>query len=434
MDDPTHAFLSLNKATLVEKFVEILLEKTYSTQRKFVEIDYRIKEDFLSEIAHEMFVLESDRLTVDDFKRKARDYFGKLGFSNIDAFTDYLVTQGALSIADGSIAFRFRAFREYFLAKYAIENSEFYQRIISENDYVKLYHEIDYLTGLQRKNRDIIEALVSNALRLWTEIHGEDSVDASLDLLRTLLSDVSVFDEDAPDAPEDLGVTKQETDVDLSTLISVLEQEQQSLDSKLIDMILGFITVHYDETRNKLEYLTSLSAIAVRNCELIRDTEFRRSSLVQVIQLFLTEMREWMVSFTKWVDELAVQDPSSFLALCKRSPNTGQRSLPEPGTPEYDSLVIDFRNSNKLLMLIAYLHQLSVVIGNPKHRVEIRSICGDPLVHPAVRVACAGMYSTMRLPGYMDLFDGIIKDLNHAGDSEFLELLSMIITKVYSRV
>ncbi len=190
-------FVPINKASLLEKFIEILLEKTIPTERDLSGIDYRNNEHFLSYIAYYMVHTNNFKPTSDVFREAAQEYFEGRGLPlpmGVASFIENLISKGIL-IDDGeSIFFRFSCFAEFFIAKYMIEDREFYEHILSEELYLTFSHEIEYMTGLQRNNKDLVELLHDRTKRAYEKFLKELNFEVTLENFDKITTTESIFD------------------------------------------------------------------------------------------------------------------------------------------------------------------------------------------------------------------------------------------------
>lgn len=183
-------FKPINKASLVEKFVEILLDKlTLRESAGFV--DYRVKEDFLAHVAEAMVLEGKYSFTQDEIEVIAAKYLSDIGSTVRPAlFLDYFLRKNVLSFEEGSIAFKLKAFFEFFCAKKMLGDSLFYSRIVSAESMLLFKDEIEFYAGLRRDD------LVLLKLVLEKLVAGHSQLGASVDLkvFDTFTTSFSILD------------------------------------------------------------------------------------------------------------------------------------------------------------------------------------------------------------------------------------------------
>jgi predicted MPP superfamily phosphohydrolase len=169
----------INHAALVERFLNALLEKLHASEGLRDAIDYRIKEHFLAHLSGVMVSRGTYALDRGVIEQIAADYFKAKGFPvRVGEFIQYFIDRGVLVDTHLGITFRYRCFAEYFIARQMIEDPSFRETLISEERYLSFINEIDYFTGIQRNNRDLIEEFESRVEKAL-EDHGFD-VDLTL--------------------------------------------------------------------------------------------------------------------------------------------------------------------------------------------------------------------------------------------------------------
>lgn len=151
-------FRPINQATLIERFVEILLEKQSISDTLRSSFDYRNKEDFLMQFAQRMVHGERYKLSYDEAIGFAREYLSRHGFRGdprevIDSFVDARI----FSYHSELVSFRYRAFLEFFVARKIADDRRFYEFILHEERYLSYVNEIEYFAALRRNDRELLE-------------------------------------------------------------------------------------------------------------------------------------------------------------------------------------------------------------------------------------------------------------------------------------
>ncbi|NJM10040.1 MAG: hypothetical protein HC883_03900 [Bdellovibrionaceae bacterium] len=152
-------FRPVNRAVLIEKFVEVLLDKASLANALRATMDYTNKTDYLSQLAQRMvetgeYVL--DRLVVTQF---TMEYFKHIGIKQApEAWVEYFV-DAKFELREGRISFRYRAFCEFFIAWRMRESSEFRRGLIESERYLAFINEFEYYSGLTRKDVALLSML-----------------------------------------------------------------------------------------------------------------------------------------------------------------------------------------------------------------------------------------------------------------------------------
>lgn len=152
-----------NQAKIVENFMERLLEKLNPEEVFSKSYDFSNKEKFLASLAFEMY--KNNRYYLDEIKfyQFVKDYHTLKGYDIKDSkFNTLFFDKGILVNNNGCIYFRYECLIHYYLAKYCISNDEFFKNeILSENNYLNYLETLNYYTGLNRENPDVLLKIMS---------------------------------------------------------------------------------------------------------------------------------------------------------------------------------------------------------------------------------------------------------------------------------
>lgn len=166
----------LNNATLIEKFIEELLDKKNIAGVLRETFDYENKIWLLSEIAYQM--LEKDNLNYalpySELCSIVEKHLNKRKFPKSYQSKKIIgeILQLSILVEEGNdVRFRFNCFFEYFLVKKMQNSPEFLESVLEEKNYLKFSNEINYYTGLYRGNKDILKLLISRLEYDYIEIN-----------------------------------------------------------------------------------------------------------------------------------------------------------------------------------------------------------------------------------------------------------------------
>lgn len=164
-------YIPINKASLVEKFLETILEKLNPAEIRLASFDYRNKEHYLSYIASRMVGQNTYYFSRLDLEKETLAYFERRGLSaSIARVIEYFLRKGVFLETNGIIIFKFKSFCEYFIAKQMIEDIAFYEKLTSPDNYLSFENEIDYMTGLQRNNKSLMAVLAQRLDQIFAEM------------------------------------------------------------------------------------------------------------------------------------------------------------------------------------------------------------------------------------------------------------------------
>ncbi|MDQ3191439.1 MAG: metallophosphoesterase [Bacteroidota bacterium] len=164
----------INNATLIENFIEKLLSK-HSREEAFTErFNYNNKIWLLSEIAFEMLNQDKEDYSlnyiefatfIDKYiKRKSWDFKSQIIINELLSYSIFVQE-------NGSVRFRFTCFFEFFLVKRMQIENKFKEFVLQEDNYLKFSNELDYFTGLNRGESDILKLIIERLDKNYQELN-----------------------------------------------------------------------------------------------------------------------------------------------------------------------------------------------------------------------------------------------------------------------
>lgn len=164
------AFTPINRAVLIEQFVEYALEKRSAQDVFRGAFDFKNKEFLLSALAAEMAKRDEYIISREQAEEIMRLSLKQVGLAHdvakiLTYFIDVRILRDRL---EGCISFRYRAFLEYFIAAKMGSDENFKNWVLDEGRYLSYRNEILYYAGLTRHDEGLIE-LVS---KRFEEIDG----------------------------------------------------------------------------------------------------------------------------------------------------------------------------------------------------------------------------------------------------------------------
>lgn len=165
-----------NKATMVENFIERLLQKHAREEALSGQFDFTNKVFLLSNLAHQMLnngaanyrIRYSRALECCEEHLQGREWQDEFPARQI---LDNLIEAGIFAEDGDHIRFRFRCFFEYFLAKRMEHDQEFRESVLSEEQYLAFPGEIEYYTGIKRSCTNILQRFSTRLEDLYSDIH-----------------------------------------------------------------------------------------------------------------------------------------------------------------------------------------------------------------------------------------------------------------------
>lgn len=192
----------VNQATLIERYVELLLQKFTTPDIELRSFDFKLKRDLLAVVSAEMVKKENYEPHYNDVLQVVIDYVKYYGFpQDASSIVKHLITCRILEKVerdDGShLRFPLTAFLHYFVACRMISDKEFRLMVFEEKNYLSFANEISFYAALVRNDEELLD-FVFDAFR---KLSAEMWVDASEQVKAGTFLDT--FVEPDPEATED---------------------------------------------------------------------------------------------------------------------------------------------------------------------------------------------------------------------------------------
>lgn len=172
-------FRPINRAVLIEQFVETLLEKRSPEEYQRGSFDFTNKVHYLSHIARHMATTDNYVMEREDLRVVTREYLDRLGFvHDASALIDEFINARVFTVRAGNnISFRYRAFLEYFVARAMQSCPTFKAWVLEEGRYLSYINEIQYYAGLVRTDTDLLELVAERFEALSNRLFEESRPD-----------------------------------------------------------------------------------------------------------------------------------------------------------------------------------------------------------------------------------------------------------------
>jgi predicted MPP superfamily phosphohydrolase len=282
----------INEATLLERFVEALLNRAALSEVERASIDYKLKEAFLAHLARYMIDHDDDSYAQKNDLISFTVEFFKARSWHFDAaeFIDDLLANGILyqtESQDGMmVAFRYKCLRQFFTARYFQLNRDYLEEIVREDRSFDFVREIDLFTGLTRDEGVLLSVFLDRARRQAEDLgvskslesyelkfkysEPEDVAGAFLtDVRSTLSSDVEIDDlMDLIDKSDLKIIGPPDNDDEHSSVANSTRSETSPDDS-------------FDILEKEKKYFAALTILSttVRNCELTNDAKLKDAAV-----------------------------------------------------------------------------------------------------------------------------------------------------------
>jgi len=184
LDDPDHTVL--NQAALIERYIEMLLEKYAPRELLPGTFDFKNKVDLLCSICEHMVRANDYTPSYNTILQWCIDYLGGYGLNfNATDLLNYFLVARILEKDGENVQFRLRMFFEFFTANRMVDSQNFREYVFSDKNYLSFINEIGFYAALSRRDQAQLERIFSNfdalARRTWDREDGQPDADALLE-------------------------------------------------------------------------------------------------------------------------------------------------------------------------------------------------------------------------------------------------------------
>ena len=156
----------VNRATLVERYIELLLQKFSRPDVELRSFDFKLKRDLLSKIAQYMVTEEQQEPLYNDVLRIVLDYLNLYGFpqeanSVLNHFISCKILERVEREEGSCLRFPLSSFFQYFVAFRMTEDEKFRVQIFDPLNYLAFAEEISFYAALARNDEKLLEYVFS---------------------------------------------------------------------------------------------------------------------------------------------------------------------------------------------------------------------------------------------------------------------------------
>lgn len=309
-------FRPINNSTLVENFIEKLLSKHSNFQILAERFDYRNQIRLFAELAHFMLKNGQDgyKISYAQLVRFVDDYLRQRSFDWTTQFVlDRILDKGILLHevnGEDIVMFRFNCFFEFFLVKKMEFSKAFKDEVLSEENYLMYLNEIDYYTGLNREESDILETMVLRLMDSYEDLNqiirnGKFSIDEIFETKEPLIEKLNegrLIDYLPRSKP-----TEEDLDVMEDERTERIEQDQ------------GVVTKEKDNQYQSLSKILVLAMKVLKNSEEVHREGLKAEALNQIIKNSISFAVIYKLTLQKYLDEqLSETEDKEQLAMTNR--------------------------------------------------------------------------------------------------------------------
>ncbi|KCV82449.1 phosphohydrolase [Actibacterium atlanticum] len=273
------SFSPLNRPTLIERFIETLLEKNSLGEVERKKFDFTNQVHYLGSVAEHMCRENKYVFQYDEIFLFTDSYLKGLGlnFGAKDIIDNTIASKIFLSRKGSDlISFRFRAFLEFFVAAQMRNKKCFRDWVLNDQRYLSYMNEIEYYAGLARNDLELLQFVSSKHIEYHDDLFGADfqnlfkSIDTTK--LPLTLEDNEKFAEELAGQLQEAPMSQSERDEVLDAELPRDAEGRQEV-----------FRPQADDIPSKYMISLFIYTALVKNTELIEDTE-KRLHLANVLK------------------------------------------------------------------------------------------------------------------------------------------------------
>ena len=305
----------INNSVLLDIYIEIILEKLNKDNIYRGSFDFTNKIQLLASIAQEMLISGGDNysLLYSDYVRVIDEYLAKVGFQyESDKIADYFVRRKLFAKFQGNrIKFSQSCFFHFFLGKRMEFNPDFRDYVMSEENYCKYIHEIDYYTGLVRSDKDLLKTIFD---RFKKEFSKTDHVFPQLEGIWDRFFIVKSKSENESDQEIKFTSAAKTTEIAKIKENRPSEEMIEEFQNRRLSQIIEPGKILKKNGNVNLEVLLILMSVVLRNSETVEDIKLKKqiyASLVKYTMIWTALYREHIIDYILKHDRLPPTLPTN---------------------------------------------------------------------------------------------------------------------------
>lgn len=261
----------LNQAALIERYIEMLLEKYAPREVLPGTFDFKNKVDLLCAIAEQMVRTGEYAPDENVILQWCISYLKGYGLNfSARSILEYLVQSRILEKIGSTVRFRLRMFFEFFAATRMIDSEEFKNTIFDRENYLAFINEVGFYAAISRRDKEQLERIFQAFERLHKEVwDSRQGVKSADQYLEQYVVPGKGTTEDELKALQRQIRSDQDIAEDRLTLLEGVDYEEDA-DTQLVSRV-EFVTAE----ERWLGHLVLLSGM-VKHTELIPDWDKRR--------------------------------------------------------------------------------------------------------------------------------------------------------------
>ncbi|MGD1015669.1 MAG: metallophosphoesterase [Roseiarcus sp.] len=153
-------FSPINTSTVIENFIDDVLDKYKPEYRFRTSFDYRAQVAYLSDIAERMCRTNIFAVEFEVLYGWTKAHFEFMGIiQDYQSVIRFFIDNKVFDIVGNTIFFRYRIFLSFFIASQMVYSTSFKEWILSNQNYLRYVNELDLYCGINRNDLGILDFL-----------------------------------------------------------------------------------------------------------------------------------------------------------------------------------------------------------------------------------------------------------------------------------
>ncbi len=178
-------YSAINRASLIDRFVEQLLQKRSYQEARRGTFDFTNKIHVLADLAGYMAREDKYVLSESEVLNVVQKYLDSKGLaqSHTGILAHFVEARIVAVRVDNTYSFRYRAFLEYFIASQMRIRDDFRDWVLEEENYLRFVNEVEYYAGLERDRAETLELIGERFAVLDSQLTKEFGWEPDLELV-----------------------------------------------------------------------------------------------------------------------------------------------------------------------------------------------------------------------------------------------------------
>lgn len=384
--DMNNDFVPTNEGIVMQNYLETILEKLSPRESLRSEYAFALKQNFLSYIAHQMYLKNEYFFTKEEFDSLVDKYHTTKGYNRGKSRFDTLFFEkNILSYSGEYIVFSHTSFWEYFLALYAYNDKKFLDEITEKGKRIYFRNVICFYAGLNQNCTELLDNLSNDIVSIVIEY---------LDLIDSL-NDVQIMTEFKMDKEQFISDMQKDrpTQEELDTASDGRNQYEEKNPTEI-----GKTDIEEEDAEDFFSLLQMYGSI-IKNAELL-DNNYK----IEHLEYYMCGMNMLYAMMIKLFDYM--KEELKFEELSDNDKKHWGVDTQE----DFDKKKEEMVDITKLLFPIATQNMILENVGTPKLEAAINELIKDKQDKPFEKFMLTFLKSDLKIVGLKNLLGKYIKE------------------------